>query len=134
MKTVVADTFYFFALVNPADQAHHKAVAFLKSNPVRIVTTEWVLVELADGLAGSVTGRAEFRGILADLCDDPDSNVIPSDRELFDAGVRLYAQRPDKKWSLTDCISMEVMREMHLIEALTGDKHFEQAGFIALLA
>jgi len=48
-------------------------------------------------------------------------------------GVRLYAQRPDKEWSLTDCISFVVMRRHDITEALTGDHHFEQAGFIALL-
>ena len=48
-------------------------------------------------------------------------------------GVALYAERPDKDWSLTDCISFVVMRTMDITEALTGDRHFEQAGFTALL-
>jgi len=48
-------------------------------------------------------------------------------------GVTLYASRPDKQWSLTDCISFEIMRERGVTEALTGDHHFEQAGFMALL-
>ena len=48
-------------------------------------------------------------------------------------GVALYAERPDKDWSLTDCISFVVMRKMDITEALTGDRHFEQAGFTALL-
>jgi hypothetical protein len=45
----------------------------------------------------------------------------------------LYRQRADKDWSLTDCISFVVMRQRGLTEALTGDHHFEQAGFVALL-
>lgn len=52
---------------------------------------------------------------------------------LFDAGVRLYRERPDKDWSLTDCISFVAMEERGIREALTGDHHFEQAGFVALL-
>jgi uncharacterized protein len=45
----------------------------------------------------------------------------------------VFRQRPDKEWSLTDCISFAAMREENLTEALTGDRHFEQAGFRALL-
>jgi predicted nucleic acid-binding protein len=45
----------------------------------------------------------------------------------------LYDARPDKKWTLTDCISFVVMQERGITEALTGDQHFEQAGFTALL-
>jgi len=47
--------------------------------------------------------------------------------------VELYAERPDKGWSLTDCISFVVMRQQGITQALTGDHHFEQAGFTALL-
>lgn len=48
-------------------------------------------------------------------------------------GIELYSQRPDKNWSLTDCISFQVMKSFGITEALTGDHHFEQAGFVALL-
>jgi predicted nucleic acid-binding protein len=46
----------------------------------------------------------------------------------------LYEERPDKRWTLTDCTSFVVMEEENLAEALTGDRHFQQAGFTALLA
>jgi hypothetical protein len=49
-------------------------------------------------------------------------------------GLDLFAGRSDKNWSLTDCISFVVMQDEGLTEALTGDSHFEQAGFKALLA
>jgi hypothetical protein len=58
---------------------------------------------------------------------------VPPESNAFDAGVALFAQRPDKHWSLTDCISFIVMRREGLTDALTGDHHFEQAGFNALL-
>ena len=41
--------------------------------------------------------------------------------------------RQDKNWSVTDCTSFVVMREHNLTEALTADRHFEQAGFKAIL-
>jgi predicted nucleic acid-binding protein len=133
MKTVFVDTFYFLALLNPSDRAHGKAVAFTSGNTVAMVTTEWVLTELADGLARSRRGRSEFLGTLADLQSDADVMIVPFDRGLLAEGIQLYAARPDKEWSLTDCISFVVMTKQGILEALTGDHHFEQAGFIALL-
>ena len=59
--------------------------------------------------------------------------VVPASEDLFNRGEALYAARPDKDWSLTDCISFVVMRDREIAEALTGDHHFEQAGFTALL-
>jgi uncharacterized protein len=59
--------------------------------------------------------------------------IIKANDALFQAGMNLYRNRPDKGWSLTDCISFVVMREHAVQEALTGDHHFEQAGFTALL-
>ncbi len=68
------------------------------------------------------------------LRSDPTVTIIPSSTELFAAGVELYATRPDKEWSLTDCISFVVMEREGLTDALTGDRHFEQAGFKVLLS
>jgi hypothetical protein len=133
MKTVFADTFYFLSLLNPSDEAHSKAVAFTEGNDFRLITTMWVLTELADGLATSTSGRTEFLSTLADLQTDPDSIIIPCDDALLTAGVQLYGDRLDKQWSLTDCISFVVMTGQGVTEALTADHHFEQAGFVALL-
>lgn len=46
--------------------------------------------------------------------------------------MALYGARPDKGYSLTECISMQTMRREGLTEALTNDRHFEQEGFQAL--
>ena len=51
----------------------------------------------------------------------------------LDRALDLYHQHGDKKWTLTDCVSFVIMRERGVTDALTGDKHFEQAGFVALL-
>jgi hypothetical protein len=58
--------------------------------------------------------------------------IIPADRAMLDRGLRLYSQRPDKDWSLTDCVSFVAMQDARVTDALTGDHHFEQAGFRAL--
>ncbi len=59
--------------------------------------------------------------------------IVPASRELFQRGVELFTQRPDKDWSLTDCTSYVVMKEQDIEDALTTDHHFEQAGFTVLL-
>lgn len=98
----------------------------------RQVTTTAVLTELADGFARSGDRNAIVR-FISDLRGDLDIDIVTADEALFEAGMQLYASRPDKDWSLTDCMSFVVMQQQGILEALTGDRHFEQAGFIALL-
>ena len=63
----------------------------------------------------------------------PKIEVIPQSRDSFLKGLALYEARPDKSYSLTDCISMEVMRAQSITEALTNDRHFSQEGFTILM-
>lgn len=132
MSEVFADTFYYLALVNRNDAAHERAVTTSESLGAVTVTTAWVLAELADAMA-SPSQRPAFLRLLEAIRSNPHCTVVPPSAALFDKGLRLYAERMDKYWSLTDCISFQVMRERGLTNALTGDHHFEQAGFTALL-
>ena len=131
MKPVFADTFFFLAALNPKDAAHSAAIRWSRHNqPVRI-TTAWVLTEVADALARD--NRAAFLRLFDLVQRHPLFRLIEPTPELFTRGVEFYRQRLDKAWSLTDCISFVVMTDEGLTEALTGDHHFEQAGFAALL-
>ncbi len=132
MRTVFADTFYFLALLNERDRAYALAADASRDFTGRQVTTAWVLTEVADAMSAR-RNRAEFLGLLDDLRRNPRVTIVPPTQKLFDRGVEFYAERSDKDWSLTDCISFVVMRDMDITEALTGDRHFEQAGFKALL-
>jgi predicted nucleic acid-binding protein len=98
----------------------------------RLVTTAWVLTEFANHM-NDPRNRPEFISVLNDLRSDPQVLIVPPDQGLFDERVQLFDHRPDKHWSLTDCISFVVMQRERITEALTGDHHFEQAGFVALL-
>jgi predicted nucleic acid-binding protein len=131
MSRVFADTFYFLALLNKHDEAHASAVAYA-GQVVKLVTTEWVFMELADALASS-RQRGSFMQTRQELLADKDVETVPLDMALDEEGIRLYAARSDKEWSLTDCISFVVMEREGIREALTGDHHFEQAGFVAML-
>jgi uncharacterized protein len=96
------------------------------------VTTAWVLTELANSLSKQ-EHRNRFLQTLRKLRSNPTVVIIGPESGLFEAEIDLYAARHDKDWSLTDCISFIVMERRNISDALTGDHHFEQAGFQALL-
>lgn len=126
------DTFALLAMLSPADARHRQAMAWFDVSRRPLVTTEWILTELADGMC-AVGSRAAAVAVERRLRADPRVTLVPSGADLFRRGLELYAARLDKEWSLTDCISFVVMTERDIKEALTADHHFEQAGFLALL-
>ena len=132
MRAVFADSYYYIAFINERDAGHEAAIEFSQSYLGRSVTTEWVLTEVADALSDK-SNRPVFLSLLNTLQASSDTEIIPASHELFQRGIELFAKRPDKDWSLTDCISFVVMRGRGLADALTGDRHFEQAGFNVLL-
>jgi predicted nucleic acid-binding protein len=132
MTAVFADTSFYVAVVNSRDAFHEAARRWSDAYSGRVVTTEFVLVEVANFHSLGV-GRVAFSDLLKDLKASPDLQVVPASTELFHSGAALFAARSDKDWSLTDCTSFVVMQDMGLTEALTADHHFEQAGFRALL-
>jgi hypothetical protein len=133
MKTVFADTFYFLALLNERDAMHQRAVAASRTPGLALVTTEFVLIELADALC-KPHQRDEVLAVWNVVQTDPAFQLVPATSELIERGKGLYRARPDKDWPLTDCVSFVVMQERGLSEALTGDHHFAQAGFKILLS
>jgi uncharacterized protein len=135
VRVVFADTGYWVALLNPHDELHNKAIELSKSiNPVHIVTSEMVLTEVLNDFSK----RGDYlRKVATELIDriQENSNItlISQTSEQFQQGLELYKNRSDKSWSLTDCVSFKIMEQMDIYEALAYDKHFEQAGFRALL-
>jgi len=134
VKAVFADTFYWAALTSTEDSAHAPALAFSRSlPPAKIITTDEVLNEYLAYFSGARPSvRVQAGKTVSDLLVNRLVVVVPQSRESFLAGLQLYRARPDKGYSLTDCISMETMRREGLTEALTNDRHFEQEGFRAL--
>lgn len=129
---VFADTAYFLALLNPADQWHACAKDLSRCTPGPLLTTEFVLVEAGDALSQPIN-RVRFARLLELLRGQADVEIVPASSELFRHGCELHAGRADKEWSLTDCISFVVMKERAIEHALTSDHHFAQAGFRILM-
>lgn len=133
MSEVFADTFYWIALINPGDRYAQEVQRFddLLSGG-NVYTTEEVLVEVLTFFAADTWRRIRAVETVREILSDPAVHIIPQSHESFLSGFELYAARPDKGYSLTDCISMQTMRREGLTQALTNDRHFEQEGFRAL--
>lgn len=135
MKTVFADTGYWIALLNENDTLHSKAEAVSKSlGPYLVVTTEMVLAELAAFFSDKGPRlRQAVVDLIRSVRANPNIRIVPQTSLQFQDALALYEQSPDKEWSLTDCASFILMRELKITEALAHDQHFEQAGLVALL-
>lgn len=132
---VFVGTAYVFALVNSRDQWHEVAVQWghnLTANRRKLLTTDLVFIEIADGLA-NLSFRKRAIPIIDQFRSSSFVDIVPITSDLIDRAFDLYRARPDKEWGLTDCVSFVVMNDCGLTDALTSDDHFRQAGFNALL-
>ena len=135
MSKVFLDTSYAIALAIEKDQYHQQALTLanaFEQQGQEVLTTWAVVIEIGNALASASyrkTGVAYINALRA----DPQVEIVPSSSLTLEAAYALYESRPDKEWGLTDCISFVVMQEHGVTDALTADRHFEQAGFMALL-
>jgi predicted nucleic acid-binding protein len=134
VSAVFADTFYWIALADFTDSLHERAVALTADYASSaIVTTEEVLAEYLTFFSGAPgPWRREVAASVQDILPSPAIRVVPQSHSSFMAGLKLYEERPDKGYSLADCISMQTMRWEGLTDILTNDRHFEREGFRAL--
>ena len=131
MRTVFADANYWIGLFNPKDQLHSVAVSASRGLlKTRLVTSEMVLVEVLNGLGEYLLLRSKVVAAIDAIAADPNTEVIPQTSILFRDALLLYRQH---QWGLTDCSSFVIIRQRGITEALTYDRHFEQAGVRALL-
>lgn len=131
MSPVFADTSYYLAILSPDDAWHQSALTAFRDLNQPVVTSEYVLLELGAHLS-KPPYRSLFVDFIAELRND-DIEILPATRRAFDAGLARFAQRLDKKWSLTDCISFCLMEEYGITDVLSSDRDFAQAGFHLLL-
>jgi uncharacterized protein len=132
---VFLDTAYAIALSAMGDQYHDRAMELrsqMKVAGTRLVTTQAVLLEIGNALSKRRYRDAAIR-LVASLLTDTGVEVLPLKADLFARAFRLYYDRADKEWGLTDCVSFVVMADRGIREALTADEHFQQAGFLPLL-
>jgi uncharacterized protein len=120
---------YWIALFVPNDPWTETVRTFDLSS-VRLITTEEVLSEFLTAISGYGERMRHLAcRFVREILKDPAIHVVPQSHESFLEGLSLYEKREDKQYSLTDCISMNVMRRMKICEVLTRDRHFSQGRF-----
>jgi predicted nucleic acid-binding protein len=135
MKKVFVDTLYWLAVVLPNDpwQAPAKKARSLLGN-ILLVSTDEVLSEFLNHLSrGGEYMRKQAVQMVKSIMGNPNVKIIAQSRDSFLKGLELYGQRVDKTYSLTDCISINVMKNESITEVLTNDRHFEQEGYVVLI-
>ncbi len=136
MRRVFIDTLYLLATVYPRDTWHLAAERAGKAllETALLVTTHEVMIEFLSGTASmGAYYRGESLSLLREMHSNPNIGILPFSSERYWAAVRLYEKRPDKSYSLVDCISMVAMKEEGISEILTHDNHFTQEGFTLLI-
>lgn len=135
MTKVFLDTSYAVALSSHTDENHNRAVELaekLESSDTYFVTTRAILLEIGNALS-KARHRAAAVKLLTALDNDPKVEIVPASDDLHQRALNIYRDRADKEWGLIDCMSFVVMSDHGLSEALTADRHFQQAGFHSLL-
>jgi len=126
------DTSFVVALVNRKDQNHILALDLADrfAGP-GLVTTDAILLEIGNALSRNF--KRQSVEIIEHFLTSVDVKVIHLHPPLFRSAFDLYKSHSDKLWGLIDCVSFVVMKELAITDALSADKHFEQAGFNILI-
>jgi predicted nucleic acid-binding protein len=131
---VLVDTAFAIALLNTEDDHHLAAIALGNQlrGRARLVLTRAVCLEIGNAMSNPRL-RSQVANLLAGMEADPNVEILPWSEREYSNALALFRSRPDKAWSLTDCMSFVIMRERGITDALTTDNHFRQAGFQPLL-
>ena len=137
MSDLFIDTAGLASLFIPTETYHIQAADHFRQaqhSQKRMITTNYIVAELV-ALLGSRQRmtRPKLFQYIDSIRLAPYVDVIHIDAATDATAWELCKSRPDKAWSLVDCSSFVVMQQFNLQEALTTDKHFEQAGFVRLL-
>jgi len=135
MNKVFADSGYWIALSRSSDALHQKAQYLARQfRDYKIVSSELVLVEYLNDMSklGGGYRRMAVEAVKR-LRNDRNVEIIPTTSQQFWEAVQYYDSRRDQRWSLVDCSSFLIMKELKIQNALAHDRDFWGAGFRPLL-
>jgi predicted nucleic acid-binding protein len=125
----LADTSALLALLWDDDERHPNAVDFRKRNPqARFILTELNIAELATRGRAKVGARGAV-DFTRDLLRSGRYELILVDLELLQGALVRMERYGDKRLSLTDCASFELMERLGIDTAFTFDRDFRDCGF-----
>ena len=132
-ERLLIDTAFIQALLNRNDQYHRVAQKLFPriQAATEVWITEAVLLEIGNAL--SALNREAAAAVIRQCYTAANLQVVRVTTALLMDALDLYEARPDKTWSLTDGVSFLVMDAQGLTVAVTTDRHFQQAGFRALM-
>ena len=129
MAKFLADTSALLALAMRNDRNHEAAVEFVRRNPqARFVVTELIVNEVATR-ARARAGAGPAAALARSLLESRRYELVFVDMELLRGAVERLARLSDKRLSLTDCASFELMDQLGLTSAFTFDSDFRDCGY-----
>ena len=129
---MLIDTSGWFCILDEKDSRQATAVS-LYDSAIKRVTHSYVIAELVALCDKRRFPRTRILDFISELFLDPEVVIIWVDEPLTKAAFELLNSRLDKTWSLCDAVSFLIMKQENIMESLTTDHHFEQAGFVQLL-
>jgi hypothetical protein len=126
---LLADTSALLALFLREDRNHEAAAEFVRGHPgARLVMTELILAEVVTLLRGRA-GAERAVAAARDLLRSRRYELLFSDSEIVTGALVRMARFADKRLSLTDCASFEVMERLGIDAAFTFDRDFRDCGY-----
>jgi predicted nucleic acid-binding protein len=129
---VLLDTSGLLCCFDADESRHGEAVRLYDAAGLRL-THNYVVAEFVALAQARRLPRAEALAFAADVTTDAGIETVWVDSTLHEEALRLLRSQLDKEYSLCDAVSMLLMRQRGIADALTTDAHFDQAGFRRLL-
>ena len=129
---MLLDTSGLLCFHHRAETQHKEAVRHFEAAATRL-THSYVLAEFVALAQVRGLPRQPALGFVAALQDSSAVEVVYVQESLNRDALSLLQDRLDKSWSLCDAVSVLLMGERGITEALTTDRHFNQAGKRRLL-
>ena len=129
---MLLDTSGLLCFLDQRESRHGNTVTLFASAATRL-THNYVIAELVALAQSRNLARTVVLEFCRDIATSPHVRFEWVDADIHAAALDLLVARPDKTWSLCDAVSFVIMTKYGILEALTTDHHFEQAGFVQLL-